>query len=320
MIKDSNIEWTGPTWNWLQGCVKKTIEIEGRVKLREECRNCYMYRDKRRYGKRPEVVVRSAPATFNKPLKLQKEVEQGLRPNFQDRLVFACSWSDWNNPEGDLWRPEAWDIVRQCPDLIFQILTKLPQRMNDHLPPFWDEIKDRCWVGVSCGYQEAAEQMIPELLKIPATTRFLSCEPLLGPLCLTHPADNWLAEYTDGEMRSNSPIRPPQIHWVIAGGESGPGARPCHPNWVRSLRDQCQASGVAFFMKQWGEWDPENKRTSTRQPGGWLAEDGHFVEGLSQMKSGVSYQSVSKVGKQAAGRMLDGREYSEFPVVAEKGA
>lgn len=295
MIKDSNIEWTGPTWNWLQGCVKKTIQIGGQTKLREECRNCYMYREKRRYGKRPEIVVRSAPATFNKPLKLQKEVEQGLRPNFQDRLVFACSWSDWNNPEGDAWRPEAWEIVRQCPDLIFQILTKLPQRMNDHLPPFWDEIKDRCWVGVSCGYQEAAEQMIPELLKIPATIRFLSCEPLLGPLCLTHPADGWLAEFTDEEMRSNSPIKPPQIHWVIAGGESGPGARPMHPEWVRSLRDQCQKAGVAFFFKQWGQHLPVFNSYTT--------PDGY---------------DFAKVGKAAAGRLLDGREWSEFPAVAEK--
>lgn len=304
MIENSLIEWTGPTWNWLQGCVKKTIKIEGQVKLREECRNCYMYRDKKRYGKRPEIVVRSAPATFNKPLKLQAEVEAGLRPNFQDRLVFACSWSDWNNPEGDAWRPEAWDIVRRCKDLIFQILTKLPERMNDHLPPFWDEIKDRCWVGVSCGYQEAADQMIPALLEIPAPIRFLSCEPLLGPLNIR-------------EFLYESGIPVPwqsfgKSHWVIGGGESGPNARPCHPEWARGLRNQCQEARVPFFWKQWGEYTPY----LGAGPFGVIGKDGKWA--APHPKDVPSYQPMQKVGKKKAGNILDGQTWQEFPQPANR--
>ena len=283
VIKNSAIEWTAVTWNSWQGCVKKTIEINGQVQLREECRHCYMYRDKQRYGQKPQIVVRSAPPTFNKPLKVQKEVEQGKRPNIQDRLVFTCSWSDWNNPEADEWRPEAWDIIRQCPDLIFQILTKLPQRMPDHLPLFWDEIKNRCWVGVTAGYQEAADEMREYLRVIDAPHRFVSYEPSLGPV-------NW-----DGWQDI--------VDWLIAGGESGPEARPTHPNWLRQARSWSVSNGVAFYFKQWGEFvgglgQHENGATATIDKNAHEWGDGYISR---------------RVGKHTAGRLLDGVEWNQFP-------
>lgn len=218
MIKNSAIEWTGPTWNCWQGCKKKS----------PGCKNCYMYRDKRRYGQEPSVVVRSKPNTFNKPLKLQKEVNQGKRIAYQDKLVFTCSWSDFFNPEADKWRLEAWEIIRQCPDLIFQILTKLPERINDHLPPFWNEIKDRCWIGTSIENQDYLHR-IDYLEQTDVSLRFLSLEPLLGPIPNLYLSD---------------------IDWVIVGGESGPNARPMDERWVRQIKDQCIAYVIPFFYKQ----------------------------------------------------------------------
>ena len=266
-IKNSAIQWTGASYNPWQGCVKKTVEIDGQTVLREECRNCYMYREKKRYGQQPQIVVRSKPPTFNKPLKLQREVEQGKRTGI-DRLVFTCSWSDWFNPEADDWRPEAWEIARQCPDLIFQILTKLPERIGDHLPPFWDEIKDRIWLGYSCG-MPGAEKGIEHLIQHDSAIRFLSCEPLLGQIDI----EKYLYCYiTKGpEMQrpdpifgSKCPICPARysnrVDWVIVGGESGgKEARFMDPEWALRLLKQCREADAPFFVKQMGSvWARNN--------------------------------------------------------------
>ena len=235
-IKNSKIQWTGPTFNPWQGCVKKTIRIASQTVLREECRNCYMYRDKKRYGQKPQIVVRSKPPTFNKPLKWQKEAELGLRSG-TDRLVFTCSWSDFFNPEADGWRSEAWEIIRQCPDLIFQILTKLPERIGDHLPVFWDEIKSHIWLGYSCG-MPGTEGGIEHLIKHDSAIRFLSCEPLLGRIDV----ERFLYRHQSAH----------RVDWVIVGGESGPEARSMNIVWLDLLMRQCRMAKVPFFVKQMG--------------------------------------------------------------------
>ena len=236
-IDRSKIEWTGPTYNPWQGCTKKSAG----------CKNCYMYRDKYRYGQDPTKCVRSAPATFNKPLKWQREVEAGVR-NGQDCLVFTCSWSDFFNEEADPWRDEAWEIIRRCPGLQFQILTKLPERISDHLPTFWNEIKARCWMGTSVENQEN-DWRIGELMAVDAPIRFLSIEPQIGPIDLSF--EPLAMEYVE-----NIPVGLSGggmgIEWVIVGGESGPDARPFHEEWATSICDQCDAAGVAFFLKQYG--------------------------------------------------------------------
>ena len=227
MIKNSNISWCGPTWNPWRGCTKKTIKLNEATLLREECLNCYMYRGQKRFGQRPEIVIRAKPPTFNKPLKIQREVAQGKRPEFIDRMVFTCSWSDFFNPEADEWRPEAWQIIRECPDLIFQILTKLPERIGDHLPPFWDEIKSRIWLGYSCG-MPGAEGLIEHLVQHDSAVRFLSCEPLLGFLSLIP----WLG----------------RLDWIIIGGESGPNARVMDTIALNDLMAQCRYCAVPIFI------------------------------------------------------------------------
>jgi protein gp37 len=160
------------------------------------------------------------------------------------------------------------------------------------------------WLGVSVENQEAADERIPLLRRTPAAVRFLSCEPLLGPINIRP----WLV-CEDCEC-DESPLDDvavnacgyPRVDWVIAGGESGPSARPMHPDWVRSLRDQCAAANVPFFFKQWGEWVDQ-----ADVPGEWY--DHYDVLGRTE-------PGVVRVGKKKAGRVLDGREHNAYPEAA----
>lgn len=206
----SAIEWTEATWNPWRGCTK----------VSPGCDHCYMFREQRRYGKDPEVVIRSK-TTFDAPLRWK-----------EPRLIFTCSWSDWFHKDADPWRDEAWDVIRRTPHHTYQILTKRPGRMLRHVP--WDAYGiplPNVWLGVSVESQAEAFRA-RQLATIAAAVRFISAEPLLGPLTLD------LAG----------------MHWVIAGGESGPEHRHCYPEWLRSLRDQCEEASVPFFLKQLGGW------------------------------------------------------------------
>jgi protein gp37 len=141
------------------------------------------------------------------------------------------------HPQLDSVRARLWELIAATPWLDWQLLTKRPMNIRHMLPPAWLEApRPNVWLGTSVEDQQHADLRIPHLVSVPARVRFLSCEPLLGPADLTP----WLGE----------------LHWVITGGESGPQARPCDPAWVRSLRDQCQAAGVALFHKQWGGRTP----------------------------------------------------------------
>lgn len=210
MGERSAIEWTDATWNPWRGCTK----------VSPGCDHCYMFREQRRYGRDPEQVVRSK-TTFTAPLRWR-----------EPRLVFTCSWSDWFHVGADSWRPEAWAIIRQTPHHTYQILTKRPGRILRHLPPDWGDGYPNVWLGVSVESQEQAFR-VHQITSIPAAVRFISAEPLLGPI-------------TFDDLTG--------IDWLIAGGESGPEARPCDPEWLRSLRDQCEGDKVAFFLKQLGGW------------------------------------------------------------------
>lgn len=209
MSAHTGIEWTDKTWNPWQGCTK----------VSPGCAHCYMYREKRRYGQKPETVVRSAPATFGAPLKWRDPAR-----------VFTCSWSDFFHRDADSWRAEAWDIIRATPHLTYQILTKRIGRVVDRLPPDWGDGWPQVWLGVSVENQRHVFRA-SALAVTPARHRFVSVEPMLGPVVF-------------GSLAG--------IHWVICGGESGPGARPMAPDWARALRDECAAADVPFFLKQLG--------------------------------------------------------------------
>ena len=218
MGEASAIEWTTNTWNPWQGCDH----------VSPGCANCYMYSEKRRYGQDPEVVIRSKPATFRKPLTWQRDHAARTHPLIRP-LVFTCSWSDFFHKDADPWRDEAWSFVKHCPDLIFQILTKRIGLVPARLPPDWGEGYPNVWLGVSAEDAEWWDRRVPALAEIPAAVRFVSYEPALGPVPNAH---------LDG------------IDWVIAGSESGNGARPANVDWYRSMRDQCVANAVKFFYKQ----------------------------------------------------------------------
>jgi protein gp37 len=170
--------------------------------------------------------------------------------------------------------------------------------------PLWLErgFPSNVWIGVSVENQEMADKRIPTLLEIPAAVRFLSCEPLLGPVSLDDGEMSWLTCHgpigEDEECCESFWARGEHYHgidWVICGGESGAKARPMNPEWARSLRDQCAGVGVPFFYKQTGEW-------TTEYPG--LGRHGQTYQ------HGMTFY---KVGKHRAGRLLDGREWNEYP-------
>lgn len=233
MGEQTAISWTDKTWNPWMGCQK----------VSQGCKHCYMYTEQARYGNDPSIVRRSK-TRFRDPLKWKDPA-----------MVFTCSWSDWFIEDADQWRAEAWEIIRTTPHLTYQILTKRPENIIERLPADWGEGYPNVWLGVSVESQLAAEARISTLLKVPARVRFLSCEPLLGPLDLTP----WL-------------LKAPGPDWVIVGGESGKGHRPIDLDWARQVRDDCTAAGVAFHFKQ-----------------------------------------VGGVHHAAGGRLLDGREWLEFP-------
>jgi protein gp37 len=209
MGANSAIEWTDATWNPWQGCLK----------VSPGCKQCYMYRDKERYGQDPKVVVRSKPVTFSSPLKWA-----------ESQKVFTCSWSDFFIEQADNWRDDAWDIIRRTPHLTYQVLTKRPENIKDRLPEDWGNGWPNVWLGVSVESKKYTWRL-EALDLIPARVKFVSYEPAL--------------EYVDFTTW-------PFLDWVISGGESGYNPRPASLDWFRQVRDDCLKNGVAFFHKQHG--------------------------------------------------------------------
>ncbi|WP_437227522.1 DUF5131 family protein [Planctomicrobium sp. SH661] len=287
MAEHSKIEWTDATWNPWQGCTK----------VSPACQNCYMFRDMKRYGKDGSIVHRSSDQTFDLPLKMSREGGYKIPAGSK---VFTCSWSDWFHEQSDAWRPEAWEIIRQRPDLTFQIVTKRTERIADCLPPGWGNGWPNVWLIATVENQLWAEIRIPQLIEIPASVRGLSIEPMLGSINL----QPWLSK----------------IHWVITGGETGPGSRPWHEDWRLQIHEQCQAAGVAYFHKQHGEWVPMN-HYSPFVHGKNIDRFEHrflYPNGSSDTKDRNNRlmlpTSCIRVG-QKSGREIDGREWSDFPEV-----
>ena len=229
MGEQTKIGWTQKTWNPWRGCTR----------VSPGCAHCYAEKMMSRTGFNFDEVTRTK--TWADPIRWQRKAEQAGRTE----LVFTCSWSDWFHEAADQWRPEAWEVVRKCPNLIFQILTKRPENIRSRLPADWGHGYPNVWLGVSAENQSMADKRIPLLLQAPAAVRFISLEPLLGPVELdSWPFRCWLHTVSDGSAER------PGLDWVILGGESGPGFRPMPHAWAREIREQCRVAGVAFFFKQ----------------------------------------------------------------------
>ena len=219
MGENSGIQWTGHTWNPWQGCDR----------VSPGCDHCYMFRDMARFGKDPEKVVRSSPYTFNRPIRWNREAKAAGRRD----MVFLASWSDFFHKDADVWRPEAWEIIRECDSLIFQILTKRHARIAANLPADWGAGYPNVWLGVSAENRVWWDRRVPVLREVPARVHFVSYEPALGPLGIDADAAG--------------------IEWVIIGGESAPG-RPFDIAWAREAIQICRRDGARPFVKQLGSY------------------------------------------------------------------
>jgi protein gp37 len=270
MAKDSRIEWTHHTFNPWWGCVK----------VSPACANCYAETWAHRLG--AKLWGRTAPRRFftddhwKHPFRWNAEAKR----DGERRRVFCASMADVFEVRAELnsWRARLWPLIEQTQWLDWLLLTKRPKNVA-RMTPWGAHWPENVWLGTTAENQKHADLRIPELLELPARIHFISSEPLLGSLSIA----KWKG-----------------IDWLIAGGESGHHARPTDPEWVRSLRDECRDSGVAFHFKQWGHWAPELPHGITPRQKVLLS-------------TGDGVRTLYGVGKSAAGRVLDGRTWDQFP-------
>jgi protein gp37 len=286
MSGTTKIEWTDKTWNPAAGCDH----------VSPGCDHCYAETIANRFA---------GSKAFPDGFKLTLHPER-----LEDPLRWRKPCRVFVNSMSDLFHPDVPDrfIVQVYARMVaagwhqFQVLTKRPQRMAQLLnkPAFERDVQDEVhalhthmfagfpypsvWLGTSIESDRYTFRA-NHLRETPARVRFLSLEPLLGPL----PSLDLTG-----------------IDWVIVGGESGPGARPMHPAWARDIRDRCVAAGVAYFFKQWGEWGPID-------PLEWSARNGDRVLGWDGTDNDCGSGFVHRYGKHAAGRTLDGRTWDEYP-------
>lgn len=328
MSENTKIEWCDHTFNPWIGCTK----------VGPGCDNCYAEAD---FDKRRRVVSwgvgnprkRTAASTWNKPLSWNRNHEKFFAKHGRRQRVFCSSLADvFDNEVDPKWRRELFDLIELTPNLDWLLLTKRIGNVVRMLPSHDWAARPNVWLGATIVNQEEADRDIPKLLATPARVRFLSMEPLLGPVDLglcdcdhgSRPGPAGVGGVTCGKCGGAGGRL---VDWVIVGGESGPGARPMHPDWARSLRDQCQAAGVPFLFKQWGEWAPGDACEATTGDAMYaLLEAGRYcVVGHEGETHPVDAAEVSqpstpvyRAGKQAAGRLLDGRTWDEFPEPARR--
>jgi protein gp37 len=315
----TKIEWAEKVWNPVTGCTP----------ISPGCANCYAKRMAPRLAGRcgypadDPFRVTVHEDKFNEPVHWRKPAR-----------IFVGSMTDIFHDEVPF---EALDeiFLTMCahPRHTFLILTKRPQRMQEYFAAVDRRFEDvhafvaeqvsghdyrpwpwaNVWLGVTAENQAMADERIPVLLSIPAARRFVSIEPMLGPVDLRLTRGTRDEDYhgynDDGPIDYVITSRADDLHWVICGGETGPGARPMHPDWPRSLRDQCTSAGVPFFFKQHGAW------VGLKDPGdGWWPTDAETCIRLTVDGRRVDDgDPMQRVGKQLAGRELDGQEWSEVP-------
>jgi protein gp37 len=298
----SSIEWTDATWNVITGC---SIKSAG-------CKNCYAMRlagtRLQHHPSRAGLTRDSAagPVWTGEVRFNEQWLEQPLlwrRP----RQVFVCAHGDlFHENVPDAWLNDIFGVMSRAHWHTFQVLTKRADRAFRYLTP--RKALPNVWLGVSVEDQLTANERIPVLLKTPAAVHWISAEPLLGAIDLRS-----LAVTANG--RAGSFVS--AIDWVVVGGESGARARPMRAVWAQSLRDQCISNGVPFLFKQWGTYRPPLTRQEKQPAGKWrelVLETGeirrvHFVGDRAADET----ELFVKLGKGAAGRLLDGVQHDGFP-------
>ena len=338
MADNSSIEWTDATWNPVTGCTK----------ISPGCDRCYAATFAERWRGTPGHYFENG---FDVTLRADK-LDLPLRWK-RPRRVFVNSMSDlFHENVPDEFIARVFAVMAKASQHTFQLLTKRHGRMRSLLGGLdgsphrlidatTDEdtalaIYEADWplpnvhLGVSVENQHWADIRIPALLGTPAAVRWISAEPLLGPLdlhaCWLHGKPGWGPEYPE----PTSPTSPtgitvadlaagPRLDWVVTGGESGHGARPMHPAWARSLRDQCVTAGVAFSFKQWGGWAPVEDADDwrARRETDWHVRQDGYRWPLTEPHGAEDGTDVlmRRVDKKTAGRLLDGRTWDEYPAV-----
>jgi len=266
MGKNSRIEWTHHTFNPWWGCTK----------VSEACKHCYAEAWSKRVGQK--VWGPKAKRRFFGENHWSEPIKWNVRAQDEGKRfrVFCASMADVFEDRRDLdvWREKLWDLIARTPELDWLLLTKRPEVVN-RLAPWKNHWPDNVWLGTTVEDQESAEARLSYLAELPAVIRFISAEPLLGPLDV----GPWLGS---------------TVNWVIAGGESGPNARAPDPAWFRSLLRQCKAAEVPFHFKQWGDWAPA-------------------PNGSRRGSKTMDDTTMLRVGKKAAGRLLDGAMWDGLP-------
>ncbi len=357
MSDTTKIEWADSTFNPWTGCAK----------VSPGCDHCYA----EGWAKRSGAVQwgphaerrRTTAANWRKPLQWDERHAEFFAEYGRRRRVFCASLADvFDSAVPNEWRRDLFELIGRTQHLDWLLLTKrignaramlnaVVEEMSHGLNT-WDEGPwPGVWIGATVVNQQEAERDVPKLQDTQATVRFLSIEPMLGPITLGKGGTEkhgYLARTELGDWVDRGDDRPyrdrwtyadyplegkrstkqgqysvPRIDWVICGGESGPGARPMHPDWARSLRDQCAAAGTPFLFKQWGEWreplagEPYDTTMGRAQrvPAFIVAKSGtaHCFENDETRNGG---KVMIRVGKKAAGRLLDGREHNGFPGAA----
>jgi protein gp37 len=344
MAQNSKIEWTNDTWNPIRARNRRTGKLGWHCEhVTAGCVNCYAERRNKwvgtglpfKPGHRADLDIFLEEKMLLAPVRWKKP-----------RMIFVCSMTDlFADFVPDEWIDKVFAVMALCPQHTFQVLTKRPERMRRYMTTADDEklgrpngegerrdhimvdafgIRDdlsegrqllshsdeeclvrperwplpNVWLGITAENQARADARIPHLLETPAAVRFISAEPLLGPIDLMQ----WLR---DGDSDS------PRLDGVIVGGESGPNARPMHPQWARSIRDQCAQARVPFFFKQWGEHIAE----MVPGTGVDLRRDLEPNQSVAWGDGKTYHTRYTRVGKKAAGRLLDGREHKEWPAM-----
>ncbi len=329
MSDTTAISWCDATFNPWWGCQK----------VSPACDHCYAERDAKRFAagqvlwgvgsKRRtfDVATEAGMKHWRAPLVWAKTMpgKLGRRPR-----VFSASMGDWLDLDAPLDEfMRLLDTVRMTHELNWLLLTKrignwekrLGQALNASNSIYLREwialwlngdAPRNVWLGITTVNQEEADRDVPKLLATPARVRFLSIEPMLGPIDL---GGLWERPAYRGDTVSGF-MDYEQLHWVIAGGESGPHARAAHPDWFRSLRDQCAVTDVPFHFKQWGEWAPHQPRAGGDEGGDLRRGHVRYLQGDGREPDGHFRKgdaAVARVGKAAAGRLLDGVEHNAFP-------
>ena len=356
MAEHSKIEWTGATWNIITGCSLKS----------PGCAGCYAMKlagtRLRNHPSRVGLTVetKTGPVWSGEVRFNDQWLDQPLRWS-KPRMIFVCAHGDlFHEDVPDAWIDRVFSVMLRGPRHTYQVLTKRAERMRDYVSRLYElagrddpewfarggvtslrdgwRIPKHIWLGVSAEDQARADERIPHLLATPAAVRWVSAEPLLGPVDVADylrppPAlsgrhvrlhhGHWIVDADGAHLMWTG------LDWIVAGGESGPRARPMHPAWARSLRDQCQAADVPFFFKQHGDWREFDHRPETDEIDvgseladsivavahnpAWITHDGRVFHRQADLPDGVPCRLVERIGKARAGRLLDGREHSEFP-------